>query len=142
MTQYEIEDCFRKKTPSDVEAVLKIVDLLVNKDAANNKILALYNLLGQELFVKVCLLLDGDKLDLPNAEQMTQNMTFAICYLEKFAHGMDWNSIKKKYPSLEISSLKFSSMAQSLEDYMRKILQEEARKVTNSEKDAEHGKEE
>ena len=109
MTHYEIDECFRRKTPSDMEAVLKIVDLLVNKDAANNKILALYNLLGQELFVKVCFLLDGDKLELPTAETMAENMTFAVCYLERFALNMDWHSIKKKYPSLSINTLRFSS---------------------------------
>lgn len=143
MTHYEIDECFRRKTPSDMEAVLKIVDLLVNKDAANNKILALYNLLGQELFVKVCFLLDGDKLELPTAETMAENMTFAVCYLERFAHNMDWNSIKKKYPSLSINTLRFSSIAQSLEDYMRNLIHDYAVKAgTNSTEEHPDGKKE
>lgn len=114
-----INRLFKKRNDEEVELVWSIISLLIYQGSAYSEIPYLYEKLGINNFLTLCQVLGGQSIRFPTRVEIEENMLTALLYYEREVLNLEWPDIKKKYPELEISSIKYAIQIKKLDSFVK-----------------------
>ena len=120
--QEKINNIFKRKTSSETEIIFKTVDLLFYNSIKSTDLFQLYKALDLESFIKVCSIIDGREIRLPKKAEIEELFLTALLYHDRDVKKMEWTDIKKKYPEMDISSIKYSFKIKKLNEFVERMI--------------------
>jgi hypothetical protein len=126
--EQQMESFFKRKVPNEMEYIFSIAELFIYKNMGTSDLFEVYKLLGMEDFSKLVNLVDGREIRLPKKEELEDAFMSALLYFEKEINGKSWKEIKKMYPEIDISSIKYSLQIKNLDNFLIQRIDEILRK--------------
>jgi hypothetical protein len=128
--QETIKEYFKKhEYNKNIDAIFKIVDLLLYEGMRSTDAFYLYKMLGLKDFSRIINILDGKELKLPSKKDFEDNLLCALFYYEREINHLSWTDIKKKYPEIQIKSIKHAYKIKSLNSFIHNKIMEQLYKI-------------
>lgn len=93
-----ISEMFAAKPSSEFDAILRLVTIIIAEQAPSDDMVALYNLLPMDQFVRVINLFDGRSVRFFSRKDIEEALILALCFYHKEIEGLDWKDITAKMP--------------------------------------------
>jgi len=133
--QAKIKNLFSKKASNEIELLFKVAELMIFQELSSSDMFEVYTLLGMENFSKLVNLADGRPIRLPKKEQIEDAFLASIMYYEKIIKGKSWKEIKRLYPEIDISSIKYSLKITNFDNFLTQKIEEMLRSLDHGNKD-------
>lgn len=132
--QETIKEYFKKhEYNKNIDIIFKIVDLLLYEGMRSTDAFYLYKMLGLKDFSRIINILDGKELKLPSKKDFEDNLLCALFYYEREINHLSWTDIKKKYPEIQIKSIKHAYKIKSLNSFIHNKIMEQLNKIEDKE---------
>ena len=117
--EQRISEIFSAKPESEVDAILRLVTMIIAESAPSDDMVALYHLLSMEDFVRVINLFDGRTVKFFSRRDIQEALVLALCFYHKEVEGLEWRDISQKLP-FTISSVSYGSRIKKLSHTIRR----------------------
>jgi hypothetical protein len=131
ITDLQLEQLFSPKKTTEMDIVLRTVELLLYENYNSTNIVEIYKLLGLENFSKLVQLFDGRTIKLPTKQELTDNLISSLVYYYRNIQNESWEEVKAHFP-FEISGIKHGIQVKHLNTFIQQKLEETLRKLDNN----------
>ncbi len=116
-----ITEMFKSRPPSEFDMLLKTVTMIIAEQAPSDDMVALYNLLSMEDFVRVINLFDGRMIKFFSRKEIQEAFVLALCFYYREIEGLDWKDISEKLP-IPVNPLSYGSRVKKLSQTVKQQL--------------------
>lgn len=113
-----IDEIFSAQKTDEFDMLMRLVTIIIAEQAPGDDMVALYNLLPMQDFVRVVNLFDGRLVRFFSRKDVQDALLLALCFYYREVEGLDWKEIAQKIP-FPISSTSYSSRVRKLSAAMR-----------------------
>lgn len=124
-----LQKAFADKKPNEIDALWSIISLFMLQGMKSEDLVSIYKTVGVETFVKLLYAVGGKEVKFPTRDELTIALQAAMFYMDREIYKMEWPDIKVKYPTLDVSSIKYTIRIKRLNAFLHqqvaKILKQE-----------------
>jgi hypothetical protein len=117
-----LQSVINRKKPAEVDMIWSLLSLFMYGRPMAPELLEIFKAFDLVSFTKLLHIVGGKEIKFPSVSQLEDHLISALLYVEKEENGLSWDQIKKRYPQLTISALRYSMKFKSMNEFMRRHL--------------------
>ena len=112
-----LQDIINKKTQDEVDLMWELISLFMFERFKTEDMVKIYKEVGRENFVKLVQAVGGKEVKFPSKDELLDNLIASLLYIDRELRKMSWSSIKKKYPTIDVKSIKYAIKIKNLDAF-------------------------
>ncbi len=113
-----LQEIIGKRSQSEVDLLWNLVSLFMFERFKTEDMVKIYKEIGVDAFVKLVYAVGGKEVKFPTREELLDNLVAALIYVDKELRKLSWPNIKKKYPTIDVRSIKYAIKIKNLDSFM------------------------
>jgi len=112
-----LQDIINKKTKDEVDLLWELISLFMFERFKTEDMIRIYKEVGRDTFVRLVQTVGGKEIKFPTREELFDNLVASLLYIDRELRKMSWSDIKKKYPTIDVKSIKYAIKIKNLDAF-------------------------